>query len=314
MSATAAGDGTTMAGYLELSFELGELALTQAEQACLSTGALAVTLCDALDEPVLEPLPGELRLWRRTRVQALYPAGLADALLIVRLAQALERPTADVAVRAIADRVWEREWLRDFHAMRFGERLWICPRHEAPSAPGAPDAPPAAVVRLEPGLAFGTGTHPSTALCLQWLDELARSQAGLIGCSMVDFGCGSGVLGLAALALGARRVHAFDIDPQALLATRENAEDNGVADRLRTYARAADLPAGCDVLMANILAPILIEHAAAFAPLLPAGARLVLAGLLAQEEAEVAAAFDQWFDMERYAQRDGWVALNGIRL
>jgi ribosomal protein L11 methyltransferase len=297
-----------MQGYLELSFELGALSAPESEQACLAAGALAITLCDAVDEPVLEPLPGELRLWRRTRVRALYPAAAADALLIVGLAQRLGCSSSDISVRAVADRIWEREWLRDFHAMRFGERLWICPRHEAVGDPGA------AVVRLDPGLAFGTGTHPSTALCLQWLDALSRTQSGLIGCSLIDYGCGSGVLGLAALALGARRVHAFDIDPQALLATRENAEDNGVADRLRTYVRAEDLPAGCDVLMANILAPILKERAAAFAALLPAGTRLALAGLLAEEDAEVAAAFDQWFDMERYAQRDGWVALSGIRL
>jgi ribosomal protein L11 methyltransferase len=297
-----------MAGYLELSFELGELSLARAEQACLALGALAVTLCDVLDEPVLEPLPGELRLWRRTRVQALYPAALADALLVVRLALALERAPEGIHVQAIADRIWEREWLRDFHAMRFGERLWICPRHETLNEPQA------AIVRLDPGLAFGTGTHPSTALCLEWLDALSRSHTGLIGCTVVDFGCGSGVLGLAALALGARRVHAFDIDPQALLATRENAENNDMADRLRTYALARDLPARCDVLMANILAPTLIERASAFATRLPTGGRLVLAGLLAEEDAEVAAAFNQWFDMERYAQRDGWVALSGIRL
>lgn len=297
-----------MQGYLELSFELGALSAPEAEQACLAEGALAVTLCDAVDEPVLEPLPGELKLWRRTRMQALFPAATADALLIVALAQRLDCAPAELDVRAVADRAWEREWLRDFHAMRFGERLWICPRHEEPSAAGA------AMVRLDPGLAFGTGTHPSTALCLQWLDELSGTQSGLIGCTVIDYGCGSGVLGLAALALGARRVHAFDIDPQALLATRENAEDNDVADRLRTYARAEDLPAGCDVLLANILAPILKERAATFAGLLPAGSRLILAGLLADESAEVAAAFDQWFDMQRYAQRDGWVALSGIRL
>ncbi|HTT06585.1 MAG TPA: 50S ribosomal protein L11 methyltransferase [Steroidobacteraceae bacterium] len=297
-----------MHGYLELSFELGALSAPEAEQACLAEGALAVTLCDAVDEPVLEPLPGELRLWRRTRMQALFPAATADALLIVALAQRLDCPPGELEVRAVADRVWEREWLRDFHAMRFGERLWICPRHEQPGASGA------VVVRLDPGLAFGTGTHPSTALCLQWLDELSRTQSGLIGCTVIDYGCGSGVLGLAALALGARRVHAFDIDPQALLATRENAEDNHVADQLRTYARAEDLPARCDVLLANILAPILKQRAAEFAGLLPAGSRLILAGLLAEESTEVATAFDQWFDMQRYAQRDGWVALSGTRL
>jgi ribosomal protein L11 methyltransferase len=295
-------------GYLELSFELGALSAPEAEQACLAEGALAVTLCDAVDEPVLEPLPGEFKLWRRTRMQALFTAASADALLIVALAQRLQRAACELGVRAVADRVWEREWLRDFHAMRFGERLWICPRHEQLSACGA------AVVRLDPGLAFGTGTHPSTALCLQWLDELSRTQSGLSGCTVIDYGCGSGVLGLAALALGARRVHAFDIDPQALLATRENAEHNDVADRLRTHAREQDLPARCDVLLANILAPTLKQRASIFAGLLPAGSRLILAGLLTEESADVAAAFDQWFDMRRYAQRDGWVALSGIRL
>jgi ribosomal protein L11 methyltransferase len=298
-----------MDGYLELSFELGDRPLAQAEQACVQAGALSVTLCDLLDEPVLEPLPGELRLWRRTCVRALFPASLADASLIVALAGSLGCAPDSLQVRAVAERVWEREWLRDFHAMRFGERLWICPRHE----PGPADAS-AAVVRMDPGLAFGTGTHASTALCLTWLDQAARSRPGLIGCSLLDYGCGSGVLGLAALALGARRVHAFDIDPQALLATRENAEENGVADRLRTYARAEALPLGCDLLLANILAATLIDLAAQFAARLSPGARLLLAGLLSEEVAEVAAAFEQWFDMELYGQRDDWVALSGIRL
>jgi ribosomal protein L11 methyltransferase len=298
-----------MDGYLELSFELDDLPLDQAEQACVDAGALSVTLCDVVDEPVLEPLPGELRLWRRTRVQALFPAALADAALIVSLALSLGCAPASLQVRAVAERVWEREWLRDFHSMRFGARLWICPRHEP--QPAEPDA---AVVRLDPGLAFGTGTHASTALCLTWLDDLARSRPGLIGCSILDYGCGSGVLGLAALALGARRVHAFDIDPQALLATRENAEANGVADRLRTYARALDLPIGCDVLLANILAPILIDLAPQFAAHVSAGAPLLLAGLLPEQASEVAAAYEQWFDMQRYGERDGWVALSGIRL
>ncbi len=298
-----------MDGYLELSFELGDRPLPEAEQALLTAGALSVTLCDVLDEPILEPLPGELRLWRRTCVQALFPASLADAGLILAVAQRLGCTPDSLQVRAIAERAWEREWLRDFHSMRFGERLWICPHHEPAPADAA-----AAVVRMDPGLAFGTGTHASTALCLTWLEEAARSRPGLIGCSLLDYGCGSGVLGLAALALGARRVHAFDIDPQALLATRDNAEDNGVADRLRTYARPQDLPTGCDVLLANILAPTLIDLAPQFAARLSTGARVLLAGLLSEESAEVAAAFEQWFDMERYGQRDGWVALSGIRL
>lgn len=288
--------------YLELSFELGGLDAAAAESACLGSGALCVTFSDACDEPVLEPRPGEMPLWRRTRLQALYDAGHADAALIATLAAALGIEAVRLEVRAIAERAWEREWLRDFHAMRFGRRLWICPRHESVADPDA------VVVRLDPGLAFGTGTHPSTAMCLQWLDG-----AELAGRDVVDYGCGAGALAIAALKLGARRAYAFDIDPQALLATRENAAGNAVAERLQLIGRAADLPSGCGVLLANILAEVLISLKQQFAALLPPGGRLLLAGLLAEQESEVASAFLKWFDMKRFACRDGWVALAGIR-
>ncbi|HEX2789725.1 MAG TPA: 50S ribosomal protein L11 methyltransferase [Steroidobacteraceae bacterium] len=288
--------------YLELSFELDHLDPQAAETACMESGALCVTLCDASDEPVLEPRPGEVRLWRQTRLQALYHAARADAALIVTLAAAIGIDPLRLTARAVADRAWEREWLRDFHAMRFGSRLWICPRHESVADPQG------VVVRLEPGLAFGAGTHPSTAACLQWLDGAALS-----GSTVVDYGCGAGALAIAALKLGARRAYAFDIDPQALLATRENALDNAVADRLQLCERASDIPHGCDVLLANILAEVLISLRPQFAQLLPAGARVLLAGILADQESEVAAAFLKWFDMQRYAHRDGWVALTGTR-
>jgi ribosomal protein L11 methyltransferase len=288
--------------YLELSFELGELDPATAEAACLHCGALCVTFSDACDEPVLEPAPGEMRLWRQTRLQALYDGRQADAALIDQLAAALAIDGSRLAARALADRVWEREWLRDFHALRFGRRLWICPRHERVEQPDA------VVVRLDPGLAFGTGSHPSTALCLQWLDA-----APLAGSVVIDYGCGAGALAIAALKLGAQRAFAFDIDPQALLATGENAIDNGVADRLQLCEHAADLPPRCDVLLANILANVLISLREPFAQLLPPGGRCLLAGILAEQEPEVAAAFLKCFDIGRFAQREGWVALAGIR-
>jgi ribosomal protein L11 methyltransferase len=288
--------------YLELSFELGELNPASAEAACLQAGALCVTFSDASDEPVFEPGPGELRLWRRTRLQALYDAGRADAALIATLAAAVGIEPSRLAARPLADRVWEREWLRDFHAMRFGRRLWICPRHESVADPDA------VVVRLDPGLAFGTGTHPSTALCLQWLDRTPLS-----GLTVVDYGCGAGALAIAALKLGARRAFAFDIDPQALLATSENAIDNGVADRLQLCERSGDIPGSCDVLLANILAEVLISLNQQLAALLPPGGYALLAGILADQESAVASAFLKWFDISRYAQRDGWVALAGTR-
>src|ERR1700722_4413815 len=219
--------------YLELSFELDDLEPQAAESACMQSGALCVTFSDASDEPVLEPRPGEVRLWRQTRLQALYDAHRASTTLIVALAAAVGVDPRRLQARSVADRVWEREWLRDFHAMRFGRRLWICPRHESVAAPDA------IVVRLDPGLAFGTGTHPSTAMCLQWLDCTP-----LTGRAVVDYGCGAGALAIAALKLGARRAYAFDIDPQALLATGQNATDNGVAERLHLCAHTGQMPPG----------------------------------------------------------------------
>jgi ribosomal protein L11 methyltransferase len=293
----------TGGSYLELSFELGELDSGAAEIACMEAGALSVSFSDARDEPVLEPGPGEMRLWRHSRLQALFDAQRADPALIATLAAALGIDCSRLSARAVADRVWEREWLRDFHAMRFGRRLWICPRHESVADPEA------VVVRLDPGLAFGTGSHPSTALCLQWLDGTPVS-----GRDVVDYGCGAGALAIAALKLGARRAYAFDIDPQALLATRENAIDNAVGERLQLCERAAEIPRGCELLLANILAEVLISLSQQFAALLPPGGRVLLAGILADQESEVASAFLKWFDMKRFARREGWVALAGTRL
>jgi ribosomal protein L11 methyltransferase len=293
--------------YLELSFELGELDPEAAEAACFSLGALSATLSDARDdtpeaEAVLEPGIGEVRLWARTRLQALFPCASADAALIATLARALALEPAQLQARAVADRVWEREWLKDFHAMAFGRRLWVCPRHESVSQIDA------VVVRLDPGLAFGTGTHASTALCLDWLDG-----AELAGRQVIDYGSGSGVLAVAALKLGARRAYAFDIDPQALLATQENARDNGVGERLQLCQRAEQLPRGCEVLLANILSEILLSLAAQLALLVARGGNLLLAGILEAQEPEVTARYSAWFDIKRYAQREGWVALHGRR-
>ena len=291
-----------MTGFLELSFDLGTLDAAAAEEACLACGASAVTFVDAADEPVLEPLPGELRLWRSTQLRALFSAELSPADLVGSLSALLGLDPARLQLRQVADRAWEREWLRDFHAMRFGERLWICPHHESVSDPKA------VVVALDPGLAFGTGTHASTALCLEWLDAHLRP-----GARVIDYGCGSGVLGIAAARLGAAAVHSFDIDPQALLATRENAAANGVGERLHVHATAATLPRDCDLILANILAGTLNALAPAFAAWLAVGGELVLAGILADEVAEVTAAYAACFDVCRFGGRDGWAGLFGRR-
>ena len=285
-----------------MSFALGALDAQHAEDACFACGASAVTLEDDADHPVLEPLPGELRLWPHTRLKALFAAPAAGAALAAALASHLGLEPRQIAVRVIEDRAWEREWLKDFHAMRFGARLWVSPHHEPVRDPQA------VVVALDPGLAFGTGTHASTALCLTWLDAHGAS-----GARVIDYGCGSGVLALAAAKLGARAVHCFDIDPQALLATRENAAANALGDRVHVYAQQAALPEGVELLLANILCGTLCALAPRFARLVRPQGTAVLAGILEHEAAEVTAAYAPCFDVAHWAARDGWVALSARR-
>jgi ribosomal protein L11 methyltransferase len=291
--------------FLEVSLDLGRLAADDAEAACLSCGSIAVTFVDADDRdmsPVLEPAPGEFRLWPAVRLVALFPPEADRAAVVRALSRSLGVEPAQLRAREVADRAWEREWLRDFHAMRFGRRLWVCPRHERV------DEPDAAVVIMDPGLAFGTGTHATTALCLEWLDaHPPRDDA------VVDFGCGSGVLALAALRLGARSASCFDIDPQALTATRDNASVNGLSERLRLCDSAGAIARGADLLLANILSGPLVELAPLFADILrPAGA-LVLSGLMEQDVPAVERAYDTWFDMRTFGVRESWVCLWGRR-
>jgi ribosomal protein L11 methyltransferase len=272
------------------------------ESACFEAGALSVTLTDIHDDPVLEPAPGEVRLWPSTRLQALFAAELASPELVAALAARLGIDAQRIEVSSVGDRVWEREWLADFHAMRFGRRLWVAPSHEPVAEAGA------AVVQLDPGLAFGTGTHATTALCLEWLDGEA-----LEGARVIDYGCGSGILAIAALRLGAHSAIAWDIDPQALLATRDNAQRNSVSDRLQIApAEDAILP-GAHVLLANILAGPLVQLARRFAALVRPGGRLALCGLLENATDEVTRAYAPWFDTDRFGSRDGWVCLAGVR-
>ena len=291
--------------HLELAFDLGRLAGEAAEEAAFACGASAVTFVDKQDDAVLEPAPGEVRLWPDTRVKCLF-AGDADVAALTRsLAAAVGLEPEAIAVERIADRAWEREWLKDFHAMRFGERLWICPRHERVEAADA------VVVTLDPGLAFGTGTHASTALCLGYLDAHRAELAAPV--VVIDYGCGSGILALAAVKLGAGAAHCYDIDRQARDATRANAAANGIGSRVHVHLSPATLPSGADLLLANILAGPLCALAGSFARLLRPGGALVLAGLQAGEDADVTAAYATCFDVNRFDAREGWVCLTGRR-
>ncbi len=291
--------------FLQVHLTLDGLDPDAAEEACFATGAVSVTMTDAGDTPILEPLPGATPLWPATAISALYEADTPEATLADALRALLDAPALQLRFEAIADKAWEREWLKDFRPMRFGERLWICPGGMLPPADASP-APQ--IVWLDPGLAFGTGTHATTALCLTWLDS-----AALTGARVLDVGCGSGILAVAALRLGAGSAHALDIDPQALIATADNAARNNLSARLSIAAATAEWGGGYEVVLANILAEPLIQLAATIAAATRPGGHVVLSGLLVPQAEAVTAAYLPWFDMELPRERDGWIGLVGRR-
>ena len=293
----------------QLSLELGTCDPQVCEDLLLEAGAVAITLQDAADDPVLEPAPGATPLWPQLRITALFEASLDLQPLLSQLEASFPNQALQIHIGAVPERVWEREWLKDFKPLRFGQRLWVCPAGQRP-VQVAGDA--FCYVDLDPGLAFGTGTHPTTALCLEWLEA-----AELTGKHVLDYGCGSGILAIAALKLGAERALAVDIDPQALLATVENAQRNGVAERLTVARAPLASSVVCDVLLANILAEPLEGLAAEFAALVAPRGQLVLSGLLAQQAATVAMRYRPWFDIEpdqgHVTLREDWARLDGVR-
>ncbi|WP_217532857.1 50S ribosomal protein L11 methyltransferase [Vibrio metschnikovii] len=266
------------------------------------TGALSVTLLDAKDTPVFEPLPGETRLWGDTDLLALYDAEVDTPSILAQIRDSqLLADDFSYKIEQIEDKDWEREWMDNFHPMKFGERLWICP-----SWRDIPD-PNAVNVLLDPGLAFGTGTHPTTALCLQWLDSLDLS-----GKTVIDFGCGSGILAIAAIKLGAAKVIGIDIDPQALQASKDNAERNSVADKIEVYLpqnQPENLVA--DVLVANILAGPLRELSAVIKSLIKPGGLLAMSGVLNTQAEDVATYYRDQLDIDPIIEQEEWCRITG---
>ncbi len=270
-------------------------------------GASSLTLTDAGDVPVLEPGPGETPLWADTRITGLFaPDADLNGLCAALTAELNLQELPAHRIEDLEDRDWEREWLKDFGPMQFGHKLWISPKGSEPFGGGA------AVVYLDPGLAFGTGTHATTALCLEWLDGLPLKDQHIL-----DYGCGSGILAIAALKLGCASAVAMDIDPQACLASRQNAADNEVADHLMVLGAASEIEGQFDVVIANILAGPLVQFAESITSTLRGRGMLALSGILCEQADEVMAAYEPWIEFEapEFREQDGqtWSRLSGKR-
>ena len=287
-------------GWLQVSVEVAGDRVDEVSEAFNTMGALSVTVQDAGDEPLLEPAPGETPLWSNARVVALFDAARSAAELKQQLQSMLDAPVPGFHAEPLEARDWSNTWRDTFGAMQFGERLWVCPVGELP-----PD-PDAIVVHLDPGMAFGTGTHATTAMCLRWLG--AHPPVNQV---VIDYGCGSGILAMAAHKLGAVNVTAVDIDPQALQATRENARRNACEIGVLPPEALGKRPA--DLVIANILANPLIEMAPDLSLRVPAGGRLVLTGILAEQAEAVMAAYLDWFVFAVPVYREEWVLLEGLR-
>lgn len=284
--------------WLELRIDSNRDDAPAIEDALIAGGALSVTLQDNADQPIFEPALGETPLWRDTRVVGLFDAD-ADTQGVVR--QLHLPPQVAHAWHTLEDKDWEREWMSRYQPIQCGANLWICPSWIAPPDPNATN------ILLDPGLAFGTGTHPTTFLCLQWLSEQHMQ-----GRDVIDYGCGSGILGIAALLLDARSVNGVDIDPQALRATQDNAERNGIAKgRLPVFFPEKAPTDAADAVLANILAGPLVALSATLNALLKPGGLLCLSGILHNQAQSVMEAYAPFIDFDPVRQKEEWVCLTG---
>jgi ribosomal protein L11 methyltransferase len=267
-------------------------------------GAQACTLLDAGDQPIYEPTPNQSTpVWPDVKLISLFDSEQDITAVYAYLnTQQAAGAIIEFSTNFLADENWERRCLDDFHPMQFGKRLWICPSWSTP-----PDAQAINII-LDPGLAFGTGTHPTTALCLEWLDENFSA-----GQSVIDYGCGSGILALAALKLGASSVLAIDHDDKALLATQENAARNHITSGLETCLPDAHPEQKVDLLIANILAQPLLELATKLAKLVKPGGKILLSGILKEQSGQVNHAYSPWFDMQPIVFKGEWARLSGVR-
>lgn len=292
--------------WLQIAINTTKDNAERAEDSLFAAGAQTVTLTDAADQPILEPGVDEVPIWNAVIITGLFNDDDNEQQLLDLLKQNLSDIQHTCSVERLEDQNWTRAWMDHYHAMQFGERLWVCPLHLAP-----PDAE-AITLRLDPGLAFGTGTHPTTSLCLRWLDKNISQQENIL-----DFGCGSGILAIAACMLGAKHADGVDIDPQALIATHDNAETNHVNEKIASYLpddfQKQHSNTSYDVVVANILSGPLAELATTLAQHTKTDGHIVLSGILKEQADTVLEAYREFFTMDEPETSEDWVLLHGIK-
>lgn len=289
--------------WLQVRLAIQPKQAAQWEDSLFELGAISVSFMDAEDQPIYEPDLGTTPLWTHTHLLALFEGDVDPQVLHQHLQLLGGAQTPELQMEKINDQDWERNWMVNFQPMKFGQRLWIIPSWHTPPEPDAVN------VILDPGLAFGTGTHATTALCLEWL-----SNQPIEGCNVLDFGCGSGILAIAAKLLGAAQLTCTDIDSQALEATRDNANRNGIAEQDLLVYLPENMPQQqFDVVLANILAGPLVELAPQLINYTRPGGRIALSGILAEQAQEVRDAYSQHFDLAPTVDKDGWVCISGVR-
>jgi len=266
-------------------------------------GAVSVTYMSAESQPVYEPNIGETKIWERTQTIALFELDASPELIKTLLFEQFpDGIMQDWHSEVLEDQVWERAWMEHYKPMKFGDRLWVYPTGQEQFSPNTVS------LILDPGLAFGTGTHPTTALCLEWL-----ASHDVTGKTVIDFGCGSGILAVAAVLLGAKEAHAIDIDPQALIATVDNAEKNEVSSKIKTYLPEDFTAFAADIVLANILAKPLIELSPSISALVRPQGELVLSGILKEQADSVSSVYQENFTMHTPNIQDDWCRLDGIK-
>lgn len=277
-----------------------------AENCLFSAGAQTVTLTDAADQPILEPGPDETPIWNTVIITGLYTFEDNQQVLLDSIEHCLSGIEFSYSTEILEDQNWTRAWMEHFHAMQFGRRLWVCPLHIEPPEPEAIN------LRLDPGLAFGTGTHPTTSLCLRWLDQNIDGQTALL-----DYGCGSGILAIAACMLGVKRADGVDIDPQALTATHDNAKTNLVTKKIKTFLpddyQKQHSDTQYDLVVANILSGPLAELAPMLASHTKTGGDIVLSGILKEQAEPLIDTYSEYFKMDAAEFEEDWVLLHGVK-